>query len=138
MPRKLYHSACHSRKKVIEFQIVSFHWRHILRKEGASNMKRTIKKLLTLFCAWMMAGALSVSACAATIDGTAKLTITPTEPKVSGDTATVTYELTVTPPEGKELGVFSIQLGTCWRLCTVLVIFRDLRDDRYIFTYLSL
>ena len=73
-------------------------------------MKRTIKKLLTLFCAWMMAGALSVSACAATIDGTAKLTITPTEPKVSGDTATVTYELTVTPPEGKELGVFSIQL----------------------------
>lgn len=73
-------------------------------------MKRTIKKLLALFCAWMMAGALSVSACAATIDGTAKLTITPTEPKVSGDTATVTYELTVTPPEGKELGVFSIQL----------------------------
>ena len=73
-------------------------------------MKRTIKKLLTLFCAWMMAGALSVSACAATIDGTAKLTITPTEPKVSGDMATVTYELTVTPPEGKELGVFSIQL----------------------------
>ena len=73
-------------------------------------MKRTIKKLLALLCAWMMAGALSVSACAATIDGTAKLTITPTEPKVSGDTATVTYELTVTPPEGKELGVFSIQL----------------------------
>lgn len=73
-------------------------------------MKRTIKKLLALFCAWMMAGTLSVSACAATIDGTAKLTITPTEPKVSGDTATVTYELTVTPPEGKELGVFSIQL----------------------------
>ena len=73
-------------------------------------MKRTIKKLLALFCAWMMAGALSVSACAATIDGTAKLTITPTEPKVSGDMATVTYELTVTPPEGKELGVFSIQL----------------------------
>ena len=73
-------------------------------------MKRTIKKLLALLCAWVMAGALSVSACAATLDGTAKLTITPTDLKVSGDTATVTYELTVTPPEGKELGVFSIQL----------------------------
>ena len=73
-------------------------------------MKRTIKKLLALLCAWMMAGVLGVSAYAATIDGTAKLTITPTEPKVSRDTATVTYELTVTPPEGKELGVFSIQL----------------------------
>lgn len=73
-------------------------------------MKRTIKKLLALLCAGVMAGALSVSACAATIDGTAKLTITPTDLKTSGDTATVTYELTVTPPEGKELGVFSIQL----------------------------
>lgn len=73
-------------------------------------MKRTIKKLLALLCAGVMAGALSVSACAATLDGTAKLTITPTDLKTSGDTATVTYELTVTPPEGKELGVFSIQL----------------------------
>lgn len=69
-------------------------------------MKRIITLVLTLAALL----ALTVAACADTIPGTAKLTITPTDTKVSGDTATVTYSVTVTPPEGKELGVFSIQL----------------------------
>lgn len=69
-------------------------------------MKRIITLVLTLAALL----ALTVTACADTIPGTAKLTITPTDTKVSGDTATVTYSVTVTPPEGKELGVFSVQL----------------------------
>lgn len=69
-------------------------------------MKRIITLVLTLAALL----ALTVTACADTIPGTAKLTITPTDTKVDGDTATVTYSVTVTPPEGKELGVFSVQL----------------------------
>lgn len=69
-------------------------------------MKRIITLVLTLAALLV----LTVTACADTIPGTAKLTITPTDTKVSGDTATVTYSVTVTPPEGKELGVFSVQL----------------------------
>lgn len=69
-------------------------------------MKRIITLVLTLATLLV----LTVTACADTIPGTAKLTITPTDTKVSGDTATVTYSVTVTPPEGKELGVFSVQL----------------------------
>ena len=69
-------------------------------------MKRIITLALTLAALLL----LTVTACADTIPGTAKLTITPTDTTVSGDTATVTYSVTVTPPEGKELGVFSIQL----------------------------
>ena len=69
-------------------------------------MKRIITLVLTLAALLV----LTVTACAETIPGTAKLTITPTDTKVSGDTATVTYSVTVTPPEGKELGVFSVQL----------------------------
>lgn len=69
-------------------------------------MKRIITLVLTLAALLV----LTVAACADTIPGTAKLTITPTDTKVSGDTATVTYSVTVTPPEGKELGVFSVQL----------------------------
>lgn len=69
-------------------------------------MKRIITLVLTLTALLV----LTVTACADTIPGTAKLTITPTDTKVSGDTATVTYSVTVTPPEGKELGVFSVQL----------------------------
>ena len=67
-------------------------------------MKRIITLVLTLAALLV----LTVTACADTIPGTAKLTITPTDTKVSGDTAT--YSVTVTPPEGKELGVFSVQL----------------------------
>lgn len=69
-------------------------------------MKRIITLVLTLAALLV----LTVTVCADTIPGTAKLTITPTDTKVSGDTATVTYSVTVTPPEGKELGVFSVQL----------------------------
>lgn len=69
-------------------------------------MKRIITALLTA----LLLAALAVTACADTIPGTAQLTIAPTETKINGDTATVTYAVTVTPPEGKELGVFSIQL----------------------------
>lgn len=69
-------------------------------------MKRIITALLTA----LLLAALTVTTCADTIPGTARLTIAPTETKISGDTATVTYAVTVTPPEGKELGVFSIQL----------------------------
>lgn len=69
-------------------------------------MKRIITLVLTLAALLV----LTVTACADTIPGTAKLTITPTDTKVDGDTATVTYSVTVTPPEGKELGVFSVQL----------------------------
>ena len=69
-------------------------------------MNRIITLVLTLAALLV----LTVTACADTIPGTAKLTITPTDTKVSGDTATVTYSVTVTPPEGKELGVFSVQL----------------------------
>lgn len=49
-------------------------------------MKRIITLVLTLAALLV----LTVTACADTIPGTAKLTITPTDTKVSGDTATVT------------------------------------------------
>ena len=70
-------------------------------------MKRMTKRLMLALTTALL---LTVTAYAGTIPGTAKLTITPTETKVSGDTATVTYSVTVTPPEGKALGVFSVQL----------------------------
>lgn len=74
-------------------------------------MRRIGSRLLTLLAAvLLLLTLLTVTACADTIPGTAQLTITPTETKVSGDTATVTYSITVTPPSGKELGVFSIRL----------------------------
>ena len=73
-------------------------------------MKRMTKSLLLALTAALLLALLTVTAYAGTIPGTAKLTIAPTETKVSGDTATVTYSVTVTPPEGKELGVFSVQL----------------------------
>lgn len=69
-----------------------------------------MKRIITLVLSLAALLVLTVTACADTIPGTAKLTITPTDTKVSGDTATVTYSVTVTPPEGKELGVFSVQL----------------------------
>ena len=73
-------------------------------------MKRITKRLLLALTAALLLTLLTITAYAGTIPGTAKLTITPTETKVSGDTATVTYSVTVTPPEGKALGVFSVQL----------------------------
>lgn len=73
-------------------------------------MKRMTKRLLLALTAALLLTLLTITAYAGTIPGTAKLTIAPTETKVSGDTATVTYSVTVTPPEGKELGVFSVQL----------------------------
>ena len=73
-------------------------------------MKRMTKRLLLALTAALLLTLVTVTAYAGTIPGTAKLTIAPTETKVSGDTATVTYSVTVTPPEGKELGVFSVQL----------------------------
>lgn len=73
-------------------------------------MKRMTKRLLLALTTALLLTLLTITAYAGTIPGTAKLTIAPTETKVSGDTATVTYSVTVTPPEGKELGVFSVQL----------------------------
>lgn len=73
-------------------------------------MKRMTRRLLLALTTALLLTLLTVTAYAGTIPGTAKLTITPTETKVSGDTATVTYSVTVTPPEGKELGVFSVRL----------------------------
>lgn len=73
-------------------------------------MKRMTKRLMLALTTALLLTMLMVTAYAGTIPGTAKLTITPTETKVSGDTATVTYSVTVTPPEGKALGVFSVQL----------------------------
>ena len=73
-------------------------------------MKRMTKRLMLALTTALLLTLLTVTAYAGTIPGTAKLTITPTETKVSGDTATVTYSVTVTPPEGKALGVFSVQL----------------------------
>lgn len=73
-------------------------------------MKRMTKRLMLALTTALLLTLLTITAYAGTIPGTAKLTITPTETKVSGDTATVTYSVTVTPPEGKALGVFSIQL----------------------------
>ena len=73
-------------------------------------MKRMTKRLMLALTTALLLTLLMVTAYAGTIPGTAKLTITPTETKVSGDTATVTYSVTVTPPEGKALGVFSVQL----------------------------
>lgn len=69
-------------------------------------MKRLVTLVLTLAALLVLA----VTASADTIPGTATCTITPTDTQISGDTATVTYSVTVTPPEGKELGVFSVQL----------------------------
>lgn len=73
-------------------------------------MKRMTRRLLLALTTALLLTLLTVTAYAGTIPGTAKLTIAPTETKVSGDTATVTYSVTVTPPEGKELGVFSVRL----------------------------
>ena len=73
-------------------------------------MKRMTKRLMLALTTALLLTLLTITAYAGTIPGTAKLTITPTETKVSGDTATVTYSVTVTPPEGKALGVFSVQL----------------------------
>ena len=69
-------------------------------------MKRLVTLALTLAALLLLA----VTACADTLPGTATCTITPTDTQISGDTATVTYSVTVTPPQGKELGVFSVQL----------------------------
>ncbi len=69
-------------------------------------MKRLVTLVLTLAALLVLA----VTAGADTIPGTATCTITPADTQISGDTATVTYSVTVTPPEGKELGVFSVQL----------------------------
>ena len=69
-----------------------------------------MKRLITLALTLAALLTLAVTAWADTIPGTAQCTITPTDTKISGDTATVTYSVTVTPPEGKELGVFSVQL----------------------------
>ncbi len=71
-------------------------------------MNRTVTRLLSVFAALLLS--LPVTAYAAILPGTAQCTITPTDTKVSGDTVTVTYSITVTPPEGQELGVFSVQL----------------------------
>lgn len=73
-------------------------------------MKRMTRRLLLALTTALLLTLLTVTAYAGTIPGTAKLTIVPTKTKVSGDTATVTYSVTVTPPEGKELGVFSVRL----------------------------
>ena len=72
-------------------------------------MKRIGNRILLTLVTALLLALLTATAWADTIPGTAKLTITPTDTKVNGDTATVTYSVTVTPPEGKELGVFSIQ-----------------------------
>lgn len=69
-----------------------------------------MKRLITLALTLAVLLVLAVTASADTIPGTATCTITPTETRVDGDTATVTYSVTVAPPEGKELGVFSVQL----------------------------
>ncbi len=74
------------------------------------HMKRMTKHLMLALTTALLLTLLTVMAYAGTIPGTAKPTITPTETKVSGDSATVTYSVTVTPPEGKALGVFSVQL----------------------------
>ncbi len=73
-------------------------------------MNRTVTRLLSVFAALLLLLSLPVTAYAAILPGTAQCTITPTDTKVSGDTVTVTYSITVTPPEGQELGVFSVQL----------------------------
>lgn len=69
-------------------------------------MKRIISTLLAAAVTLLLA----VAAFADVIPGVATCTITPTETKVSGNTATVTYSIAVAPPAGKELGVFSVQL----------------------------
>lgn len=69
-----------------------------------------MKRIITLLSALAAALLLAVSAFAATLPGTAKCTITPSDTRVSGNTATVTYTITVTPPQGQQLGVFSVQL----------------------------
>lgn len=69
-----------------------------------------MKRIITLLSALAAALLLAVTAFAATLPGTAKCTITPSDTRVSGNTATVTYTITVTPPQGQQLGVFSVQL----------------------------
>ncbi len=73
-------------------------------------MQRAITRLLSAFFTLLLLLSLPVAAWADVLPGTAQCTITPTDTKTSGDTVTVTYFITVTPPEGKELGVFSVQL----------------------------
>lgn len=51
-------------------------------------MKRMTKRLMLALTTALLLTLLMVTAYAGTIPGTAKLTITPTETKVSGDTAT--------------------------------------------------
>lgn len=73
-------------------------------------MQRAITCLLSAFFTLLLLLQLPVAAWADILPGTAQCTITPVDTKTSGDTVTVTYSITVAPPEGKELGVFSVQL----------------------------
>ena len=73
-------------------------------------MQRAITCLLSTVFTLLLLLQLPVAAWADVLPGTAQCTITPVDTKTSGDTVTVTYSITVAPPEGKELGVFSVQL----------------------------
>ncbi len=90
-----------------------------------------MKRIITLLSALAAALLLAVSAFAATLPGTAKCTITPSDTRVSGNTATVTYTITVTPPQGQQLGVFSVQLQPSQGL-TLATSWEDANGNRVI------
>lgn len=90
-----------------------------------------MKRIITLLSALAAALLLAVSAFAATPPGTAKCTITPSDTRVSGNTATVTYTITVTPPQGQQLGVFSVQLQPSQGL-TLATSWEDANGNRVI------
>ncbi len=90
-----------------------------------------MKRIITLLSALAAALLLAVSAFAATLPGTAKCTITPSDTRVSGNTVTVTYTITVTPPQGQQLGVFSVQLQPSQGL-TLATSWEDANGNRVI------
>lgn len=73
-------------------------------------MKRVLSMLLILSMIFTMAFS---TAGAATLEGTATLTITPDKTSIvsTGGDVEVTYTIKITPPEGKAIGAFSFTLG---------------------------
>ena len=75
-------------------------------------MRKILSLVLTLTMLATLFVGFAVPANAAVVEGTAKISITPDVTSILGaeGTAKIIYTITITPPEGKELGAFSFEL----------------------------